>query len=327
MPGRHANTGDYRYGFQGQEMDNELKGEGNSVNYTFRMHDPRVGRFFAVDPLTKKYPHYTPYSFSGNKVIHAIELEGLEEIIFNDNMIEFGEMVLNVVSHDKVLIDLYDRVQDQNKCHIKLYITSINPSKINKGNNWGGSTYDHDRLKVLAGNMMRIEKYISDTEEYDRINGTTTRLNRQTMKKYEQYQAIFDAFGIQKEDVLNETEVDFNLILINENDLKVNNLHDLTRTVTHEIDAHFEENINGNKSVNHSHHYKYFNYDPDAKNITEEEKSILEVLKKGSSPPPSQYKPGSEADINNKAIERALNKIKEKQKALKKEEKEAKKNG
>ena len=43
------------------------------------MHDPLVGRFFAVDPLAKKYPWYTPYSFSGNKVIHAVELEGLEE--------------------------------------------------------------------------------------------------------------------------------------------------------------------------------------------------------------------------------------------------------
>jgi len=62
-------------------MDNELKGEGNSLNYTFRMHDPRVGRFFAIDPLTKKYPHYSPYSFSGNRVIDAIELEGLEEIL------------------------------------------------------------------------------------------------------------------------------------------------------------------------------------------------------------------------------------------------------
>jgi len=43
------------------------------------MHDPRIGRFFAVDPLTPDYPHYTPYSFSGNKVIHKVELEGLEE--------------------------------------------------------------------------------------------------------------------------------------------------------------------------------------------------------------------------------------------------------
>ena len=43
------------------------------------MHDPRIGRFFAVDPLTAKYPWYTPYQFSGNKVIQYVELEGLEE--------------------------------------------------------------------------------------------------------------------------------------------------------------------------------------------------------------------------------------------------------
>jgi RHS repeat-associated protein len=80
LPNRHSASGDYRYGFQGQEKDDEVKGEGNSVNYKFRMHDPRVGRFFAIDPLTAQYPWYTPYSFSGNKVIHAIELEGLEEV-------------------------------------------------------------------------------------------------------------------------------------------------------------------------------------------------------------------------------------------------------
>jgi len=79
MPGRHGNSSSYRYGFQGQEVDNEIKGNGNSVNYKYRMHDPRLGRFFSVDPLTPKYPHYTPYSFSGNKVIHKVELEGLEE--------------------------------------------------------------------------------------------------------------------------------------------------------------------------------------------------------------------------------------------------------
>ncbi len=64
----------YRYGFQGQEADHET----GYVNYTYRMHDPNTGRFFAVDPLTSKYPFYSPYSFSGNRVIDAVELEGLE---------------------------------------------------------------------------------------------------------------------------------------------------------------------------------------------------------------------------------------------------------
>jgi RHS repeat-associated protein len=78
MPGRNGSTGDYRYGFQGQESDDEVKGAGNSVNYKYRMHDPRIGRFFAVDPLAYKYPYYSPYAFSGNRVIDAVEEEGLQ---------------------------------------------------------------------------------------------------------------------------------------------------------------------------------------------------------------------------------------------------------
>jgi len=78
LPYRQYDAPDYRYGFQGQEKDDEIKGEGNSLNYTFRMHDPRVGRFFAVDPLAGKYPFYSPYQFSGNRVIDMVELEGLE---------------------------------------------------------------------------------------------------------------------------------------------------------------------------------------------------------------------------------------------------------
>lgn len=78
LPGRHANTSDYRYGFQGQEMDDEIKGEGNSLNYTFRMHDPRVGRFLSLDPISAQYPHNSPYAFAENRVIDGIELEGAE---------------------------------------------------------------------------------------------------------------------------------------------------------------------------------------------------------------------------------------------------------
>ena len=78
IPNRHENTSSYRYGFQGQEMDNELKGEGNSLNYKYRMHDPRIGRFFATDPLEENYAWNSPYSFSSNRVIDMIELEGAE---------------------------------------------------------------------------------------------------------------------------------------------------------------------------------------------------------------------------------------------------------
>lgn len=68
----------YRYGFQGQEKDDEIKGAGNSLNYKYRMHDPRLGRFFAVDPLFREYPWNSTYAFSENRVIDGVELEGLE---------------------------------------------------------------------------------------------------------------------------------------------------------------------------------------------------------------------------------------------------------
>lgn len=45
---------------------------------------PDVGRFFNVDPLAEKYPTWGPYVFSGNRVIDARELEGLEPyVLFN----------------------------------------------------------------------------------------------------------------------------------------------------------------------------------------------------------------------------------------------------
>lgn len=85
MPSRNANDGSgYSYGFQGQEKDDEIKGEGNSVNYKYRMHDVRTGRFFAVDPLAGQYPHNSPYAFSENVVIDHIELEGLEKVSIKD---------------------------------------------------------------------------------------------------------------------------------------------------------------------------------------------------------------------------------------------------
>lgn len=78
MMDRNESFADSRFGFQGQEKDDEMKGEGNSINYKYRMHDARLGRFFAVDPLSRKFPFFSSYQFSGNIVVSHIELEGLE---------------------------------------------------------------------------------------------------------------------------------------------------------------------------------------------------------------------------------------------------------
>lgn len=86
LPKRHGSVDFYRYGFQGQEKDDEVKGEGNSINYKYRMHDPRVGRFFAEDPLEANFPWNSSYAFSENRVIDGIELEGLEVLLIGGNL-------------------------------------------------------------------------------------------------------------------------------------------------------------------------------------------------------------------------------------------------
>ncbi len=68
----------YPFGFQGQEKDDEVKGNGNSIAFSYRIHDPRIGRFLSIDPLYKEYPWNSSYAFSENRVIDGIDLEGRE---------------------------------------------------------------------------------------------------------------------------------------------------------------------------------------------------------------------------------------------------------
>jgi RHS repeat-associated protein len=82
MPGRSGGE-DYRFGFQGEEHDNEVSGNRNSVNFRYRVHDPRLGRFHSRDPLSGAFPWNSPYVFSENQILHAIEFEGLERIELN----------------------------------------------------------------------------------------------------------------------------------------------------------------------------------------------------------------------------------------------------
>jgi RHS repeat-associated protein len=64
-------------------MDNEVKGDGNQIDYGNRIYDPRLGRFLSVDPLQKKFPALSSYQFSGNNPIATIDLDGLEPAAIN----------------------------------------------------------------------------------------------------------------------------------------------------------------------------------------------------------------------------------------------------
>jgi RHS repeat-associated protein len=91
MPERQWSYGSgYRYGFNGKENDNEVKGTGNQQDYGMRIYDPRIGKFLSVDPLTKKYPELTPYQFASNRTIQGIDLDGKEVLLVTGTGTGFG---------------------------------------------------------------------------------------------------------------------------------------------------------------------------------------------------------------------------------------------
>jgi RHS repeat-associated protein len=95
--------GNYRFGFNGKEQDNEVKGVGNSINYGMRVYDPRIGKFTSLDPLAVNYPFYSPYQFAGNKPIWAIDLDGEEEkLSTNKAVLHPGLTILNVSSKNAI---------------------------------------------------------------------------------------------------------------------------------------------------------------------------------------------------------------------------------
>ena len=83
LTGRNYNAPgakDAKYGFNGKENDNDVKGEGNQQDYGLRIYDPRLGKFLSVDPLFKEYPWNSPYAFAENEPIANIDLDGAEKM-------------------------------------------------------------------------------------------------------------------------------------------------------------------------------------------------------------------------------------------------------
>jgi hypothetical protein len=67
MPGRNYSATEYRFGFNGQEKDNQIYGSGNSYTAEFWQYDARLGRRWNVDPIFKEWE--SPFAcLSGNPV-------------------------------------------------------------------------------------------------------------------------------------------------------------------------------------------------------------------------------------------------------------------
>ena len=72
-----GNFGNYRWGFNGMEKDDNLKGVGNSYDLGFREYDPRLGRMYSIDPKGSQYSWQSPYTYHRNNPITIVDYMGL----------------------------------------------------------------------------------------------------------------------------------------------------------------------------------------------------------------------------------------------------------
>ncbi|UYQ95401.1 hypothetical protein MKQ68_09855 [Chitinophaga horti] len=69
-------VGGYRYGFNGQEKSDEIKGEGNSYTAEFWEYDSRLARRWNIDPVVKHYE--SPYASLGNNPVNYSDPDGAD---------------------------------------------------------------------------------------------------------------------------------------------------------------------------------------------------------------------------------------------------------
>ena len=119
MPGRRwrvTGEGAGRFGYNGKENDNEVKGEGNQQDYGFRIYDPRVARFLSVDPLAPDYPELTTYQFASNTPVWGIDLDGEEVRIYTESGSfirgNLGHTFVSVGTSKDIVVYTYGRYDD-----------------------------------------------------------------------------------------------------------------------------------------------------------------------------------------------------------------------
>jgi RHS repeat-associated protein len=101
MPLRQSGSNDYRYGYNGMEVDNEVFGNGNSYTTEFRQYDPRLGRWKSLDPLMAQFPWQSPYcAFDNNPVFYNDPLglaakEGDDWVVVKNPETKVNDVIYN----------------------------------------------------------------------------------------------------------------------------------------------------------------------------------------------------------------------------------------
>lgn len=204
LPGRNGqeSSADYRYGFNGMEADDEIKGEGNSYDFGARLYDPRVGRWFSTDPKASHFAYINPFNFCENSPIIYKDPNGKFKI-----PIHF-EIAMEAMSSIPAFKDIIDKVSEawesamegdpENALKNVGDVTSNNKTSFLIGVAWG-VTLHSDVLEVE-----NASRHFDGLGDYQQIENRWSELNSE-IKNLKIDQTSFES-GTQLGQLLHSVE-------------------------------------------------------------------------------------------------------------------------
>lgn len=282
----------YRFAFNGKEKVSEVCGEGNHYIYGLREYDPRLSYFWSVDPLTRKYPWYSPYQFAGNTPIQAIDIEGAEELkVTQPAMAYYGRMFL-VVQNSEELKRLTMSISRPDRAEKQLVYLTVNRYPNSLGEH--GFTTSQN-IKPLAQSMVVFDQVVSSGAWKNVQN------KEELIERYNSNKAYFENLNIDYNEVANAKQAEVFAVSVYSDEAE-NAFRGSAKTLGHEVAQHLIDKLNHvGKTAVEEHMENY-----DIKKGSAE--YIKYNIEGGSSPNDEDVKPNSPAGKLNQTIDKAIDK-------------------
>ncbi len=156
MPGRTLSTEDYRFGFNGKENLNDVKGLGEVQDFGARIYDSRIARWYSIEPLAIKYPMFSPYNFSGNNPILFVDLDGKDWFVNSKT-----GLIIFIKNATEIKQDFFDK--------IKYGANSKDFERLGPNDMFGQKVNDAYGNNLLNKDFI----YVENSEQFANRNGYT----------------------------------------------------------------------------------------------------------------------------------------------------------